>query len=382
MTPAGIHLPMRGLPAGGDTAGEDALREEVRSFLREQRSAGRFEPGVDTWLGGFDPRFSSALGDRHWLGMTFPAQYGGGGRSALDRFIVVEELLAAGAPVAAHWFADRQVGPSLLRYGTEAQRDMFLPAIAAGRCFFAIGMSEPDSGSDLASVRTKAVAVTGGWQVSGTKLWTSHAHRCQWMLTLVRTAPGRHDGLTQLLIPLDSPGITVRPVTLMTGAHHFNEVVLDSVFVPDECLLGEAGNGWAQVTAELAYERSGPERFLSTFQLMVELCRYAAATSDERATAALADLYSQLWSLRQLSIRVAAALDAGEVPDAAAALVKDLGTRFEQDCVEVVRGAAAVSPGDRLDALLWNATLHSPGFTLRGGTSQVLRILIARGLGQ
>jgi acyl-CoA dehydrogenase len=223
--------------------------------------------------------------------------------------------------------------------------------------------------------------VAGGWLVSGTKLWTSNAHRCHWMLTLVRSAPGRHDGLTQLLIPLDSPGITVRPVTLMTGEHHFNEVVLDSVFVPDECLLGAAGNGWAQVNAELAYERSGPERFLSTFQLVVELCRYAATTSDERAAAALADLYSQLWSLRELSIRVAAALDAGEVPDAAAALVKDLGTRFEQDCIEVVRRAAAVTPGGRLDALLWNATLHSPGFTLRGGTSQVLRIIVTRGLG-
>jgi acyl-CoA dehydrogenase len=376
MTPAGIHLPPRGLPAG-----QDPLREEVRSFLREQRSAGRFAPGIDTWLGGFDPEFSAALADRDWLGMTFPAQYGGAGRSALDRFIVVEELLAAGAPVAAHWFADRQVGPSLLRFGTEAQRHRFLPAIAAGRCFFAIGLSEPDSGSDLASVRAKAVAVAGGWLVSGTKLWTSHAHRCHWMLTLVRTAPGRHDGLTQLLIPLDSPGITVRPVTLMTGEHHFNEVVLDSVFVPDECLLGEAGHGWAQVNAELAYERSGPERFLSTFQLMVELGRYAATKSDERATAALADLYSQLWSLRELSIRVAAALDAGEVPDAAAALVKDLGTRFEQDCVEVVRRVVAVNPGGRLDALLWHATLHSPGFTLRGGTSQVLRILVTRGLG-
>jgi acyl-CoA dehydrogenase len=376
MTPTGIHLPLRGLPAG-----EDTLREEVRSFLRGQRSAGLFAPGIDTWLGGFDPEFSSALAERNWLGMTFPAGYGGGGRSALHRFIVVEELLAAGAPVAAHWFADRQVGPSLLRFGTEAQRHRFLPAIAAGRCFFAIGLSEPDSGSDLASVRAKAVAVADGWLVSGTKLWTSNAHRCHWMLTLVRTAPGRHDGLTQLLIPLDSPGIAVRPVTLMTGEHHFNEVVLDSVFVPDECLLGEAGNGWAQVNAELAYERSGPERFLSTFQLMVELCRYAATTSDERAAAALADLYSQLWSLRELSIRVAAALDAGEVPDAAAALVKDLGTRFEQDCVEVVRRTASVTLGGHLDALVWNATLHSPGFTLRGGTSQVLRILVARGLG-
>jgi acyl-CoA dehydrogenase len=361
----------------------DVVRERllVREFLREAIASGLMAPQCDGWLSGHSPAFSAELVRRGWIGMTWPRRYGGRELPSAVRFAVIEELLAGGAPVAAHWFADRQVGPSLLRYGTEAQRDMFLPAIAAGRCFFAIGMSEPDSGSDLASVRTKAVAVTDGWLVSGTKLWTSHAHRCHWMLTLVRTAPGRHDGLTQLLIPLDSPGIAVRPVTLMTGEHHFNEVVLDSVFVPDECLLGEVGNGWAQVNAELAYERSGPERFLSTFQLMVELCRYAAATSDQRATAALADLYSQLWSLRELSIRVAAALDAGEVPDAAAALVKDLGTRFEQDCVEVVRGAAAVSPGSRLDALLWNATLHSPGFTLRGGTSQVLRIVVARGLG-
>jgi alkylation response protein AidB-like acyl-CoA dehydrogenase len=371
------------LPASAFPASATALRLDVRAFLADQREAGGFTAGVDTWLGGFDPRFSAELGKRKWLGMTIPVDYGGPGRSALERFVVVEELLAAGAPVAAHWFADRQVGPSIVRFGTDMQRERFLPAIAAGECFFAIGMSEPDAGSDLASVRTKGVKVPGGWEVTGAKIWTSGAHKCHYLLALVRTSAGRHDGLSQFVIPLDSTGISIRPIALMTGARHFNEVVLEAVFVPDEMVLGTVGNGWSQVRAELAFERSGPERFLSTVQLLVELTKYVAESCDDRAAAVLGDLYAQLWSIRHISVRVAGALDAGEAPDTAAALIKDLGTRFEQDSIDAVRHAVGVvAPDSRLDRLLWQATLHSPGFTLRGGTSQVLRILVSRGLEQ
>lgn len=357
------------------------LRREVREFIAVQRDEGLFEPGLDTWLAGFDPAFSAALGRRGWLGMTIPVDLGGHGRSAFERFVVIEELLAAGAPVAAHWFADRQIAPSLLRFGTSAQQRQFLPQIVAGECFFAIGLSEPDSGSDLASVRTRAVPTEGGWLISGTKIWTSGAHLCHFMLTLVRTGPGRHDGLSQMLIDLSDPGITMRPILMMTGEHHFNEVVLDEVFVPNEMVLGTVGNGWEQVTAELAYERSGPERFLSTIQLLVQLCRHALSTGEDAAIRAVGDIYSQLWSVRQLSLQVAAALDMGKVPDTTAALVKDIGTQFEQESVDLVRSVVRdLVPGSTLDKLLWQATQHSPGFTLRGGTNEVLRILIARGL--
>jgi alkylation response protein AidB-like acyl-CoA dehydrogenase len=373
---AGLALPEPELPTASK-----ALRAEVRAFLDEERRAGGFMPDVDTWLGNFDPAFSAKLGARGWLGMTWSQDYGGHARSAIDRFVVIEELLAAGAPVAAHWFADRQVGPSLVRFGTEAQRRRFLPPIAAGRCFFAIGMSEPDSGSDLASVRTRALPTEGGWLVSGSKIWTSGAHRCHYLLALVRTGPDRYGGLTQLIVDLASPGLTVRPIVLLTGEHHFNEVVFDDVFVPDEMVLGTAGNGWHQVTAELIHERSGPERFLSTFQLLKELGQYAKQVGDDRAFAALGSLYSQLWTIRLLSIRVAAALDTGDSPDTAAALVKDLGTRFEQDTIETIRRVVGPTRvGSDLDAALWRATTHGPGFTLRGGTSEIMKLLVARGL--
>jgi alkylation response protein AidB-like acyl-CoA dehydrogenase len=247
----------------------EELRREVREWLAGQD----FEPRCDAWLGGFDPEFSRRLAARGWVGMTWPERYGGHGRSSLDRHVVIEELLAAGAPVAAHWVADRQSGPMLLRYGSEAQREQLLPRMARGECFFSIGMSEPDSGSDLASIRTRAQRVEGGWLVSGTKVWTSHAHRAHYMLSLVRTSSGerKHEGLSQLVIDLRAPGVEVRPVRLLTGQHHFNEIVLRDAFVPDGMLVGEEGAGWRQVVSELAFERAGPERLLSTCPLYSEL---------------------------------------------------------------------------------------------------------------
>ena len=141
-----LTLPRLVPPAAIDPSSTDALRAEVRSFLAEQLAAGTFIPSVDAWLSGWDEGFTAALAARGWLGMTVPKEYGGHGRSFLDRFVVTEELLAAGAPVAAHWIADRQIVPSLLKYGTEEQKQQFLPRIVAGECFFGIGMSEPDSG--------------------------------------------------------------------------------------------------------------------------------------------------------------------------------------------------------------------------------------------
>jgi alkylation response protein AidB-like acyl-CoA dehydrogenase len=219
----------------------------VRAFLAEERAADHWRPRADVWLSGWDERFSRELGRRGWLGMTIPAEYGGAGASPLDRYVVTEELLAAGAPVAAHWVADRQIGPSLLRFGTEAQRRRFLPGIVAGEVYFGIGMSEPDAGSDLAAVRTKAEKVDGGWALTGTKVWTSGAHHAHAFFALARSSPrdesNRHAGLSQFLVELDSPGVRIRPIPLLTGAHHFNEVVFDRVFVPDDMVFGEIGAG-------------------------------------------------------------------------------------------------------------------------------------------
>ncbi len=356
----------------------------MREFLRDELDAGTFEPRCDAWLSGHDADFSRRLAERGWVGMTWPERYGGHQRSYLERYQVLEELLAAGAPVAAHWIADRQTGPLLLRYGSEAQRERFLPAMARAECFFAIGMSEPDAGSDLASIRTSARRVDGGWRLNGSKVWTSHAQRSHCMITLVRTAPAaedRHQGLSQVIVDLHADGVEVRPIRLLSGEPHFNEVVFADAFVADDMLVGEEGAGWAQVTSELAYERSGPERFLSTFPLLQETVRELGRDPGEAGAREIGSLFARLAALRALSSGVARRLQAGESPAVEAAMVKDLGTRFEIDVVEAAR--LLVTPeeaGAAWQRLYAGALAHAPGFTLRGGTSEILRGIVARNL--
>jgi alkylation response protein AidB-like acyl-CoA dehydrogenase len=319
--------------------------------------------------------------------MTWPRQYGGHERSALERFVVVEELLAAGAPVAAHWPTERQVGPLLLRFGSAQQCRLHLPAMARGERFFSIGMSEPDSGSDLASVRTRAERSDGCWLVNGTKLWTTAAHHSHYILVLLRTSPpggDRHAGLSQVIIDLAAPGVSIRPIQLLSGEHHFNEVTFADVRVTDDMVLGNVGEGWRQVTGELSLERSGPERFMATVQLLSEFVRAAGPAADEHVVAAIGQLVAQLWTLREMSLAVAGALDAGLPVATEAALVKDLGTRFDKDLIDVVRRALPTEPvidsANRFAALLADVVMLAPGFTLRGGTTEILRGVIARGL--
>ncbi len=367
-----------------------ALREEVRAFLAQERAAGRFIPRCDSWLAGWDESFSRALGERGWIGMTVPERYGGHGRTPLERYAVTEELLAAGAPVAAHWFADRQVAPSLMRFGTGPQREYLLPAIARGEFFVAVGMSEPDTGSDLASVRTRAERRPGGWLLNGTKIWTSGAHRAQAIVVLARTSPAeesdRHAGLSQFIVTTAAPGLSVRPIRLLSGEHHFNEVHFDDVMVPDSMVLGTIGQGWRQVTGELAFERSGPERFLSTYPLLshvVEVIRERG--TDDGHLRALGAILARLWSLRQMSMAVAASLAGGVAAEIPAALVKQHGTRFESEIIDLARRVLNVAPdpgaADEGARLLGQAIVQSPGFTLRGGTNEILQGVVARGLG-
>ena len=363
--------------------GAAQLRAEVRAFLEQQD----FTPRCDSWAtawGRSEP-MTRALAERGWLGMTIPTEYGGGGRGPLERFVVIEELLAAGAPVSAHWVADRQTAPSLLRFGTEEQKRRFLPAIARGECQFAIGMSEPGSGSDLASVSTRASRVDGGWSIEGLKKWTGGADAADYCVVLCRTSElgeDRHAGLSQLIMDLGAEGISTRPIHLMTGVQQWSEMSLNGVFVPDEMVLGEVGTGWAQVTAELAYERSGPERILTTFPLLDAFAACAEADDDPRVLAALGSLVARLVALRWLSLGVANALAEGRAPNVEAALVKDLGTTFERDVVEAVRGARPFLRGDgaAVDALLGDAVRGTPGFTLRGGTTEILRGIVSRTL--
>jgi hypothetical protein len=363
-----------------------ALRAEVREFIAAELAAGLWAPNSD--FGSHrSAAFSRRLGARGWIGMTWPKRYGGGERSMLERYVVTEELLAAGAPVGAHWIADRQSAPLLLRYGTEEQRLAFLPGIAKGEIFFCIGMSEPDAGSDLASIRTRAVKVADGYEVAGTKIWTSYAHESHFAITLVCTAPAeadRHRGLSQLILDLQAPGVTIRPIINLAGDHDFNEIVLDGVLVPADRLVGEEGEGWRQVTSELAFERSGPERFLSSFQLLVELMRCAGPDPGPQVAEAIGGMTAHLRTLRRMSLSIAGMLQAGETPNLEAALVKDLGNAFERRIPELVRLLPPGQPcatGGRFEEVLAETALHAPSWTLRGGTPEILRGIIARGLG-
>jgi acyl-CoA dehydrogenase len=240
----------------------ERLRAEVREFVAQALADYPASKRVRNWQGN-DPAFSRRLAERGWIGMTWPRKYGGHERSPLERYVVLEELLAAGAPVGAHWVADRQSGPLLMRFAPDTLAPRIVPAIVRGEAFFCIGMSEPDSGSDLASIRTRAVRTARGWVIDGRKVWTSGAHRTHYMIALVRTGERgehRHAGMSQFLVDMRTPGLTVRPIVNQLGEHDFNEVTFDEVLVPHENLIGEEGGGWKQVVTELAFERSGPER--------------------------------------------------------------------------------------------------------------------------
>jgi len=381
--PATFRFALRDLPPEAES-----LRAEVRHFLAEQLGGARPVKRAKSW-GGFDREFSRRVGARGWIGMTWPKQYGGHERSYLERYVVLEEMLAAGAPVSAHWVADRQSGPLLLRFGTEAQREQILPGIVRGELAFAIGMSEPDSGSDLASIRTRATKVDGGYLVNGTKVWTSNAHLSDYLIALFRTQvvpDKKHEGLTQFLVDLrNTKGITIRPIVDLAGKHHFNEVNFTDAFVPDDARVGSEGDGWKQVTAELGYERSGPERYLSSISLIRELVREVAARPDDRGAEAVGRMVASLATLRQMSTSVAGMLQAGENTYLEAAAVKDVGTTFEQSIPELTHALLDAEPtiasGSDLQQVLGYITQTAPSFSLRGGTREILRGIIARGLG-
>lgn len=367
-------------------AGAASLRREVRGFLAEHQPAGDPVLRANSWAVA-DRGFSRTLAAHGYVGMTWPSDYGGHGRHPLERYIVLEELLAAGAPVGAHWIADRQTGPLLLRYGSDSQRRRYLPAMARGELYACIGLSEPGSGSDLSSVRTSARRVAGGWAIDGQKVWTTNAHHSQVMLALVRSEAGsqRGEGLSQFLIDLDLPGVTVRPIIDMTGGQDFNEVFINNVVVPEDALVGIEGQGWKQATAELALERSGPERYLSSHALLVAFIDAVGPDPDAVTRATIGRLTAELWTLRQMSMSVAATLAGGQDPVVEAAMVKDLGNSFEQELPSAIQAVldqdVALSGGGPLARTLALLLQTSPSFSLRGGTREILRGIIARGLG-
>ncbi len=370
-------------------AEDEALREPVRAFLQEALRDMPAHVRAKSWS-GYSQEFSRELGRRGWLGITLPTSLGGGGRSPFARYVLVEEFLNAGAPVGSHWIADRQSGPLILKYGTPEQQQFYIPRICRGEAFFCIGMSEPNSGSDLAGVKTRATRTDKGWVLNGQKIWTTNAHNCHYMIALVRTSgttEDRHKGLSQLIVDLSLPGVTVRPITDLSGDQHFCEVFFDNVALPADALIGEEGQGWAQVTAELAFERSGPERLYSSIVLFDEWLAFVRTPEgrNEASTRLAGKILSQLAPLRAMSVAITEKLTRGESPVIEAALVKDIGTGIEQAIPALIaddlfsRDASQV-PLELLNTLNY-VTQVAPSFSLRGGTREILRGMIARGLG-
>ena len=368
----------------------DKLRAEVRAFLAEQIAAGTFDPHQGGYGESYNRGFSRSVGAKGWIGMTWPKKYGGHERSQLERYVVTEEFRVANAPGNLHFVADRQSGPVLLKHAPEHVKQDILPRVCRGELCFAIGMSEPGSGSDLFAAKAKATKVDGGWRVNGSKIWTTSAHVADYMIALFRTSPpakeNRRHGLTQFLVDMKSPGITVRPIYQMTGKPGFNEVFFADAFIPDDHVLGEIDGAWKQATSELAYERSGPERFLETFYVLLELIRAVGPDPDVRSAEGLGRLVAQLHTLRRMSVSVAGMLQAGKEPVVEGSIVKDLGTLWEQKLPERVRELAAfldpeITNRATLDEQIAMATTIAPKLTIQGGTTEILRGIIARGLG-
>lgn len=379
-----ISLPFVELPSE-----TESLRHDVRAFLQHRLRDLPAEQRARTWI-GYDAEFSRDLAAMGWVGITLPTKYGGGGKSAFDRFVLMEELLSAGAPVSSHWIAERQSAPLLLRYGTEEQRQKFIPEICAGRHTFCVGLSEPDVGSDLAGTQSTARKNGKAWILNGTKLWTTNGHRAQTMIGLFRTSSldsDRRSGLSQFIIDLSLPGISRRPIMDVAGDNEFSEIHFDNVSIDEGNLLGELGQGWEQVTSELAFERSGPERLLSCNVLVDQWLDYLRSCGDptDIELKLIGDFVSQLWTLRNMSLSVTATLAAGEDPVLEASIVKDLGTTFEQSVPEAIADSLARRsyrdvPAGLRGALNFVLSMY-PAFSLRGGTREIMRGIIARGMG-
>lgn len=362
-----------------------SVRHEVADLVRTWLEEGMFEPSCDAWLRHYDLEFSRALGAKGLIGTTWPTDLGGRGLTGAARLVVTEELLRYGAPVAAHWIADRQIGPSILRHGSELAKKKYLPGIATGEITFCLGMSEPGSGSDLASVATRATRVEGGWEITGQKIWTSQGHRSTHAYVLARTSTGesKHEGLSEFIVDMKDPGVTVRPIYDLRGEHHFNEMFFDAVSVDDDHVIGTIGNGWDQVTAQLSLERGGIERVLSTYPLMSAALSEVRQRGDADAGDArsIGETLARFATLRAMAQDITLAIDAGRSPIVEAAMLKDLGTSLEGEVNEIARLVLDTETDpDAAGAtgLLAQGVQAAPGFTIRGGTTEVLRTIIAR----
>ena len=351
------------------TAEQIELRDRARKVALD--AVGRYGRANDSWINGYSREFSRELAAHGWIGMTWPTQWGGGGRPPIERFIVAEEMISAGAPVAASWFGDRQMGPSLITYGTDEQRHQFLPQILSGETTWCIGMSEPDAGSDLASLKTTAQRDGDQWVINGQKIWTSFAAKADYCYLICRTSTDgpKHLGISEIIVPMTTPGIEVRPIQDMTMNRHFCEVFFTDVRVPVENLVGQEGNSFKQTMRQLEHERGGVDRLVSNHALYC-IALERADTSNPLVRQRIAELETYYRLGRLLVAREVL----GQALPGFSAATKCFCTEHEMRVADFV--ASVLGPVATLWSEVTRGIAYAPGFTTMGGTSNVMRNIL------
>jgi len=376
------------------TEEQNRFRKEVRGFLEEEIKRGYWEPTCDAWVQGFDPGFTERVAKRGWIGLTWPKEYGGQDRSHIDRLILTEEMLRYGAPAACHWFGDRQVGGAILSFGSEELKNEFLPRIVKGEAYFGLGMSEPGTGSDLASLQTRAVEDGDYYVINGQKTWTSCASFSEYFDVYVRTDPEapRHRGISEFIVDAKSPGVSRIPMIDITGTEAWNDVFFDNVRVHKRYLVGEKNRGFYQVLHQLDYERSGMERLMGNYPLFDAIMQFAKEnelSKDPVIRSKLAQLQIEFEVGRLLVYRVALVMEEGRAPNWESAMSKAYSTEFEKHvagvAMEVLGPYGQLKVGSkyiRLRGMALHSYLGSKGYSLQAGTTEILKnILATRRLG-
>jgi alkylation response protein AidB-like acyl-CoA dehydrogenase len=373
---------------------QEKFRQEVRDFLEEELKQGTFQPACDAWIMSYSPEFTKKVADKGWIGLSWPKEHGGQGRSFMDRLILTEEMLRYGAPCACHWFADRQIGGAILHYGTEEQKKEILPKIIKGEARVGLGMSEPEAGSDLASLQTRAVEDGDDYIIDGQKVWTTGAHFTNYIYLVARTDPEapKHRGISEFFIEADLPGITIRPLIDITGEHHFNEVFFDGVRISKKSLIGEKNKGFYQILNQLDYERSGMERLMGNYPLFDAIVKFARETKrdgkpmsqDSLIRSRLAQLKIEFEVGRLHIYRVAMVMEEGRAPNWEASMSKAYCTAVEQHiastAIELLGLYGQLSPGSKwvpMAGMAHDSYLSSKGYSLQAGTTEILKNILA-----
>ena len=373
---------------------QEKFRQEIRDFLEGEIKQGLWEPSCDAWIMGHDPEFTKRVSQKGWIGLTWPKEHGGQGRPYIDRLILTEEMLRYGAPAACHWFADRQIGGAIVHYGTDEQKKELLPMILKGEAYVGLGISEPDAGSDLASLKTKATEDGDSYIIDGQKTWTSGGGSMNWIYLVGRTDPDvpKHKGISEFFFRTDLPGVNVVPIEDITGGVHFNEVFFENVRIPKTSLIGEKNRGFYQILNQLDYERSGMERLMANYPLFEALINYVKETKrngqplsqDPLIRAKLAQLKVELEIGRLHMYRVAMVMDEGRAPNWESSMSKVYGTAFEQRlagaAIEIVGLYGQLSPQSKcvpIKGMAYHSYLSSKGYSLQAGSSEVLKNILA-----